>query len=465
MFEGTAPSMLVEEIRKLAVASRRLEDRESRKRLAPVLDALHDGGGRGGGARLQLFLAPRQHRRGPPPHPPHRDNRREGAPPLASTVRGSSPMRARAASRARRRRAASAIRVHPVLTAHPTEVQRKSTLDCQLAIAEWLGAWTRPTRCPPTMEAATTELRRLIATLWQTRMLRAVKLGVRDEIENALAYFNYTFIDAVPRLVAEVEDSIAALPGEGGVRACRPRSRGQLGGRRPRRQSVRRCRDARGRVPTQSEVIIDHYLAQVHALGAELPLSGLLTQTTTQLAALAEQSPDRSLHRQDEPYRRALTGIYARLDATAEASGSAPASQPPWAAPALRRARASSRRPRRDRREPARGGERAPRRRAAAQLRKAVPAFGFHLATVDLRQNSDVHEEVIDELLREAGVAPRYRGLTRRTRRVLLAELRSPRRCAPRSASYSELTRGELAIFEAAAACTGASGPTRSAST
>ena len=101
--------------------------------------------------------------------------------------------------------------VHPVLTAHPTEVQRKSTLDCQLAIAEGLARIDSADALPEEIEAATGELRRLVATLWQTRMIRAVKLGVRDEIENALAYFHYTFLDALPAIVADVEDRLALL--------------------------------------------------------------------------------------------------------------------------------------------------------------------------------------------------------------------------------------------------------------
>src|SRR5207244_3249776 len=131
------------------------------------------------------------------------------------------------------------------------------------------------------------------------------------------------------------------------------------------------------------EVIFDHYLSQVHALGAELPLAGLLAHLTPQLERLAEESPDHSPHRMDEPYRRALTGIYARLAATAESLG-------------LKQQRRSAL------------GSAQPYRRASDLmadldiidgslcaggsalladgrlrcLRKAVAAFGFHLATL-----------------------------------------------------------------------------------
>ncbi|MEP7069073.1 MAG: phosphoenolpyruvate carboxylase, partial [Usitatibacter sp.] len=196
-YEGDAAFELIEKIRQLAVASRRLEDRASRELLSSTLDGLTAGEANSVVRAFSYFsllsniAEDRHHIRR------NRDNRREGAAPLPSTIRGLfADAHARNLSRSEAASDLGAIRVQPVLTAHPTEVQRKSTLDCQLAIAEWLGRMDSADALPDDLEGATVELRRLIATLWQTRMLRAVKLGVRDEIENALAYFNYTFIDA-----------------------------------------------------------------------------------------------------------------------------------------------------------------------------------------------------------------------------------------------------------------------------
>ena len=103
--------------------------------------------------------------------------------------------------------------VSPVLTAHPTEVQRKSILDCQMEIARLL---TERDRCALTPEEAREheeQLRRVILTLWQTRILRAVRLTVFDEIENGLAYYRYTFLSEVPGLYAEIEDLLGATVG------------------------------------------------------------------------------------------------------------------------------------------------------------------------------------------------------------------------------------------------------------
>ena len=66
----------------------------------------------------------------------------------------------------------------------------------------------------------------------------------------------------------------------------------------------------------QSNTILEFYLEEVHALGAELSISTLLVAVSPELQAMADASPDSSLHRTDEPYRRALTGMYARLAAT-----------------------------------------------------------------------------------------------------------------------------------------------------
>ncbi|MGZ5571160.1 MAG: phosphoenolpyruvate carboxylase [Usitatibacter sp.] len=455
-YEGEGTFDLIEEIRRLAVASRRLEDVASRKQLSTTLDALSPGQAVVVVRAFSYFsllaniAEDRHHIRR------QRDNRREGAPPLPSTIRGLfEEARERGVTRELAAERLGAIRVHPVLTAHPPEVQRKSTLDCQLAIAEWLGRMDTSDALPEELGAAVAELRRLIATLWQTRMLRAVKLGVRDEIENALAYFNYTFIEAVPALITDIEDSIASLAGEGERPELEPLVAigSWVGGDRDGNPFVT-AEMLELAFRRQGEVIFDHYLAQVHALGAELPLSRLLTRITPELAALAEESPDRSPHRQDEPYRRALTGIYARLVATAGPLGlkyehrTAVGSADAYAdAKAFRGdldvIDASLRS----------GGSALLADGRLRALRKAVSAFGFHLATVDLRQNSEVHEAVIDELLREAGVAKHYLGLDEGERaQLLLAELASPRALRSAFAAYSQLARGELAIFEAAAA-------------
>jgi phosphoenolpyruvate carboxylase len=455
LHEGEETYELIETIRKLAVASRRLEDVTSRRSLAQTLDALADDQvvvvvrAFSYFSLLANIAEDRHHVRR------HRENRRHGSKPLASTLRGLfADSLERGTTKAEGKATLAMVRVTPVLTAHPTEVQRRSTLDIQLAIAERLGQLDDAGLLEDERAAAEGELRRLVATLWQTRMLRAVKLGVKDEIENALAYFDYTFIDAVPRIHGEIEDSVAQLPGEapdsplptvlsigswvGGDRDGNPFVTAEM-----LEYAFRR----------QAEMAFDHYFAQVHALGAELPISALWVRLTPEMEALVERSPDRSPFRRDEPYRRALTGVFARLAATATALGlkrehrTAVGMGEPYAdagafAADLDVIDASLRS---DNCAMLADGR-------LRLLRRAVRSFGFHLATVDLRQNADVHEQVIAELFREARVAPDYLSLDEAGRHaLLLAELATPRPLRSRFAAYSELAQGEFAIVEHAA--------------
>jgi len=461
--EGEFTFDLIETIRKLAVASRRLEDVQSRKSLARTLDALTDEQAVVVVRAFSYFsllaniAEDRHHLRR------HKENRREGSPPLASTLRGLfEDARTRGTLRPEGIETLARVRVSPVLTAHPTEVQRKSTLDAQLAIARILGERDNPVMLPQERDASEIELLRLVATLWQTRMLRGVKLGVRDEIENALAYFAYTFMEAVPQIQAEVEDAVAKLPGEGGRVELSPvlAIGSWVGGDRDGNPFVT-AEMLEQAFRRQGEMAFDHYLAEVHALGAELPLSGMLARVSPELSQLADRSPDRSPHRMDEPYRRALTGIYARLAATAEALGlkreqrSAVGSAEPYADASAFRAEL----------DVIDASLRANRSALLADgrlrsLRTAVRVFGFHLATVDLRQNSDVHQEVIGELLREAKVTPAYVALPEAQRQeILRAELASPRLLRSAFAQYSDVVKGELAILEAAAAIHRRRGP------
>src|SRR4029077_4255792 len=100
--------------------------------------------------------------------------------------------------------------ISPVLTAHPTEVQRKSILDCQLEIARLLAERDRLNLTEEERAISEDNLRRVILTLWQTRILRELRLKVHDEVENGLSYYRYTFLRQVPRLYAEMEDHLKA---------------------------------------------------------------------------------------------------------------------------------------------------------------------------------------------------------------------------------------------------------------
>jgi phosphoenolpyruvate carboxylase len=335
--------------------------------------------------------------------------------------------------------------ISPVLTAHPTEVQRKSILDAERAIAELV---EQRDALHTDAERADNEalLRARVTQLWQTRMLRTAKLTVSDEIENALSYYHATFLRQIPRLYRDIE---VALPGH--TVASFFRMGNWIGGDRDGNPFVN-ADTLRMALSRQSETALRFYLTEVHELGAELSVSFTLASVTPAMLALAESSPDHNAHREDEPYRRALIGVYARLAATlqaltgTEALRHAVAPQSPYASADdfladlcvieaslnTHHAKALT----------------APR---LLPLMRAVQVFGFHLATVDLRQSSDKHEAVLAELLQVARLHPNYSVLNEAERRVLLMGLLNDARpLRVRAAAYSELAANEIAIFEAA---------------
>ncbi|MBS1145676.1 MAG: phosphoenolpyruvate carboxylase [Proteobacteria bacterium] len=342
--------------------------------------------------------------------------------------------------------------VAPVLTAHPTEVQRQSLIRNHRDLARLLEARDRLQMTPE--EAAENDLAiaNSILTLWQSRMLRPVRLKVLDEVKNGISYFKETFFTELPRLYIQATqqlqkrypDKIWALPPFFRVGSW-------IGGDRDGNPFVT-ADILREALRLQSAAALNHYLEEIHELGGELPLSDLLVQVTPELLALAEHSTDHSPQRADEPYRRALSGIYARLAATAryldhvEPVRHEIGHAEPYPTPEALRAdlkvlnnslklNGSSR---------LAGGR-------LRRLLRAVQVFGFHLAPIDLRQNSEVHARSVAELLAKAGRCPDYEALSEIERISLLTvEITTPRPLYSPYLSYSEETQGELAIFFAA---------------
>jgi len=337
--------------------------------------------------------------------------------------------------------------ISPVLTAHPTEVMRKSMLDHRNRIASLMAM-----RDAGLLETAAGEIideaiAAQIAFLWQTRALRRERLYVADEVDIALTYLRDIFLPVIPPLYARWERLLGKRP------PSFLRLGSWIGGDRDGNPHVTAdsLRLALGRA---SQALLTDYLEQLNAIGAELSLSSELAVVSKPLAALAEFSGDANAARADEPYRRAITGMYARLAASFQnLTGRTPSRPATVEAPAYPDA-ASLRADlqiledslKSESRVRLNGGG------ALARLNRAVETFGFHLATLDLRQNADVHARVVAELLQVAGVAPDYRALTEPERVALLrGELASERLLASPYARYSPETLSELSIVRAAA--------------
>ncbi|HEX7053476.1 MAG TPA: phosphoenolpyruvate carboxylase, partial [Burkholderiales bacterium] len=286
-----------------------------------------------------------------------------------------------------------------------------------------------------------------------TSMLRFARLEVTDEVANGINYFRLTFLRELPRLYAEFESALKERFGlaETPWLASFLTVGSWIGGDRDGNPNVT-AEVLRAAQVLHARLLFLHYLEETHALGRELGLSSRHTRVPADVERLAERSGDVSAHRRDEPYRRAITGIYARLAATAEALAGHAASPPPVACAA-----------------PYESAEEfaaelgiisgALRNHGAALLARGrlrllerkASLFGFHLAPLDLRQSSDVHEAAVAELLARAGIAG-YEALDEEQRVELLSrELRSPRLLRSPYVAYSAQTQKELDILAAAA--------------
>ena len=339
--------------------------------------------------------------------------------------------------------------VAPVLTAHPTEVQRQSLIRNHRDIARLLDQRERLHMTPEEEAENDLGLANAILTLWQSRMLRPVRLKVLDEVKNGISYFNETFFTELPRLYIQATQQLQKrFPDQRWALPPFFRVGSWIGGDRDGNPFVT-AEILREALRLQSAAALSHYLAEVHELGAELPLSDLLIKVTPELLALAEHSTDHSPQRSDEPYRRALSGIYARLAATARflddiepVRHEIGQAEPYATADGLRadlKVLANSLKL---------NGSALLAGGRLRRLLRAVQVFGFHLAPIDLRQNSDVHARSVAELLARAGRCPDYEALSEERRiQLLTEEIATPRPLYSPYLDYSEETRGELDIF------------------
>ena len=348
--------------------------------------------------------------------------------------------------------------ISPVLTAHPTEVQRTSILEAERDIANLLTARDQIKESSKANNATKDavlnrelalneeQIRARVLQLWHTRLLRFTKLTVADEIENALSYYESTFLREIPKIYAQLEDSLA-----GNSVASFLRMGQWIGGDRDGNPNVS-AQTLEYAIKRQAEMVLRYYLTEVHHLGRELSVSALLLKFPKKMQELASASPDTNEHRQDEPYRRALTGMYSRLAATlkkltnADAARHAVAPQNAYSNAQeflvdLKTIEASL----------ISQGAKALSDRRLRGLIRAVEVFGFHLATVDLRQSSDMHEAVLAELLATASIEGNYSSHSEEQKReLLLSLLKDPRPLRVVGHSYSDFAISEIAIFEMA---------------
>ena len=451
---GEAVFDTVESIRQNAVRFHRDEDAAARRELEAILNGLSPAAALliirafGFFSHLANIAEDQHHIRRTRAHELDGAAPREG-----SMARALARARAAAVTPAQLLRFFADARVVPVLTAHPTEVRRRSTIDRERDVADLLAERDRYPLTGTELKANEAAIRRAILTLWQTSPLRRTRLRVIDEVANGLSYYDYTFLRELPRFYATLEEQLAeeGLPLDGAVPSFL-RMGSWIGGDRDGNPHVT---DGvlRSALEAQSSRVIRYYIDELNRLGGELSLDNRLVGASPALEQLAERSSERSPNRESEPYRRAITGICARMTATARQLDELNASQYPSdnalsysdSSELLRDLRLIDE-------SLTSNGSSVLAAGRLKHLRRAVDVFGFHLAALDLRQNSDVHERAIGEMLGFVQPGLAYNSLGEPERiRLLLAELGTARPLASSFLTYSPETEKELAILRAAA--------------
>ena len=345
------------------------------------------------------------------------------------------------------------LAVSPVLTAHPTEVRRRAIANRGQSIARLLAGRDLLAGADERSEWERA-LRVEVLTLWQTAMLRGARPRVQDEINQALAFYDLSLFDEIPALHRRLEEEVGQpLPPP-------VRMGTWIGGDRDGHPFVT-ADILRYAVDRQSTLALGHHLAALRGLAIDLSLSSQVVSVSDVVAALAEISGDENPSRTQEPYRRALNGMYARLAASAlELVGTVPGPaagihREPYRNPAELVADLTAIED-----SLAQHGAGALAATRVAPVRRSVEAFGFHLCGVDIRQSSDVHAEVVSELLARGGEIDDYLGLDEGARvSFLLGELRRPRLLFSPYGSYSDLAQRELEILRQAAGAVDRLGP------
>ncbi|HGS2779594.1 TPA: phosphoenolpyruvate carboxylase [Streptococcus pneumoniae] len=337
------------------------------------------------------------------------------------------------------------LNVVPVLTAHPTQVQRKSMLDLTNHIHSLLRKYRDVKLGLINKDKWYNDLRRYIEIIMQTDMIREKKLKVTNEITNAMEYYNSSFLKAVPHLTTEYK-RLAQAHGLN-LKQAKPITMGMwIGGDRDGNPFVT-AKTLKQSALTQCEVIMNYYDKKIYQLYREFSLSTSIVNVSKQVREMARQSKDNSIYREKELYRRALFDIQSKIQATKtyliedEEVGTRYETANDFYKDliAIRDSLLENKG------ESLISGD-------FVELLQAVEIFGFYLASIDMRQDSSVYEACVAELLKSAGIHSRYSELSEEEKcDLLLKELEEdPRILSATHAEKSELLAKELAIFKAA---------------
>ncbi|MCO4464577.1 phosphoenolpyruvate carboxylase [Streptococcus infantarius subsp. infantarius] len=379
------------------------------------------------------------------------------------------------------------VNVVPVLTAHPTQVQRKTVLELTNHIHDLLRKYRDVKAGVVNRDKWYTDLRRYIEIIMQTDIIREKKLKVKNEITNVMEYYNGSLIQAITKLTSEYK----RLAAEKGIDLTNPKpiTMGMwIGGDRDGNPYVT-AETLRLSATVQSEVIINYYIEKLTGLYRTFSLSTTLTKISPEVERLAELSSDKSIYRENEPYRKAFNYIQSKLIQTLIELKAGPtisrhafensklgsdvyantnnasviakylqnkvnkvSSELQDEIPSYKTAKEFKDDLLIIKQSLLDNGGDALLTGDFSELLQAVDVFGFYLATIDMRQDSSVNEACVAELLKSANIVDDYSALSEEEKvKVLLKELQEdPRTLSSTNAEKSEQLQKELAIFQTA---------------
>ncbi|WP_018295568.1 phosphoenolpyruvate carboxylase [Corynebacterium lubricantis] len=358
--------------------------------------------------------------------------------------------------------------VSPVLTAHPTETRRRTVFDAQKHVTNLMMERHRILDRPETARTKSLvdeidhNIRRRMTILWQTALIRVARPRIEDEVEVGLRYYKLSLLEQIPQINFDVHKTLTDKYDTGAITTALVRPGSWIGGDHDGNPYVT-AETLDYATRRAAEVVFKHYESQLNALEHELSLSDRMTEVTVELVSLASAGHNNVPSRIDEPYRRALHGIRGRIRATAASVLGSETFDGTW----------------HEVFEPYGGVEefkaeldivdtslRASHDTIVAddrlsRLRAAVATFGFHLYSIDLRQNSESFESIVEELFAMARVHENYSGLGEDEKiGILLQELQSPRPLMPKAkVTLSETAEREMRLLEQAAEAVEAFGP------
>lgn len=337
------------------------------------------------------------------------------------------------------------LNVVPVLTAHPTQVQRTTMLDLTNHIHVLLRKYRDVRMGLLNEQKWHNNLRRYIEIIMRTDMIREKKLKVTNEITNVMEYYNSSFLQAVTNLTEEYK----RLAKQHGIDLKNPTpiTMGMwIGGDRDGNPYVT-AETLKKSALTQCEVIMNYYDTKVANLYREFSLSTGIVKVSEAVQEMAYLSEDNSIYREKELYRRAFYYIQTKLKNTKTYFIDQIKTEPHYHKIeefkhdllAIKQSLLENKG------EAMISGE-------FTELLQAVEVFGFYLASIDMRQDSSVHEACVAELLASAGIVEHYSDLSEDEKcHVLLNELLyDPRILSATHAKKSALLQKELEIFQTA---------------